>query len=77
MTVSDTFVRLDCRGVVFGPDCPSSFVQQTIVKGNLEVSGDEKLGGGELKVEGKCDDEGCNENNFFRLPSIVDQKALK
>ena len=42
----------DCRGLVFDPPCPDTFVSENVIVGNLNVQGDPSLGGGELNVDG-------------------------
>lgn len=50
-TVSDAFSR-ECRGLVFEPPCPDSFVSENIIVGNLVVKADPSFGGGSLNVSG-------------------------
>ncbi len=51
MTISEAFSR-DCRGLVFEPPCPSSYVSDNIIVGNLIVQADATFGGGALNVTG-------------------------
>ena len=65
---SDAYATLSqCRGVVFSPPCPPSFVDTTTIEGNLIVIGDDALGGGNVHVEGPCNDDGCHENGRHSL----------
>eukprot|EP01032_Pedospumella_encystans_P022255 gene22255-25219_t len=50
-TISDAFSK-DCRGLVFEPPCPSDFIPENVVVGNLVVRADPTFGGGELNVSG-------------------------
>ena len=43
----------DCRGLVFDPPCPTAFVEQNVIVGNLKLEGDPAFGGGEFTVDGK------------------------
>eukprot|EP00944_MAST-04C_sp_MAST-4C-sp1_P002907 g2907.t1 len=57
MMVSDIFSESDdnaCRGTVFDPPCPSSFVGINRVVGNLIIEKDPVFGGGELHVTGRA-----------------------
>ena len=51
-TVSDAFSR-ECRGLVFEPPCPDSFVSENVIVGNLVVKADPSFGGGSLNISGK------------------------
>jgi hypothetical protein len=50
-TISDVFER-DCRGLVFEPPCPTDFVPENVVVGNLVVRADATFGGGEVNISG-------------------------
>lgn len=50
-TISDVFER-DCRGLVFEPPCPTDFVPESVVVGNLVVRADATFGGGEVNISG-------------------------
>jgi hypothetical protein len=52
MTISEAFSR-DCRGLVFEPPCPASYVSDNIIVGNLIVHADATFGGGALNVSGR------------------------
>mmetsp|Transcript_37207 Transcript_37207/g.55671 ORF Transcript_37207/g.55671 Transcript_37207/m.55671 type:complete len:162 (+) Transcript_37207:620-1105(+) len=67
VATTDTYVMADCFGVVFEPPCPPSYVQTTTVEGNLIVLGDASLGGGNIHVEGPCNDDGCRESGLHSL----------
>ena len=54
MTVTDIFNQ-DCRATVFDPPCPTSFVEDKRVVGNLVVQADPMFGGGELSANGPGD----------------------
>ncbi|ETV91112.1 hypothetical protein H310_14209 [Aphanomyces invadans] len=51
LTVEDTYTAA-CRGTVFDPPCPATFVADNQVVGNLAVVADPVFGGGSLSVEG-------------------------
>ena len=51
MTVSEVFAE-DCSGTVFDPPCPTSFVGDNHVVGNLVVEADPVFGGGHLMTSG-------------------------
>ncbi len=50
-TISDAF-SMDCRGLVFEPPCPESYVTDNVIVGNLIVKADPSFGGGQLNVSG-------------------------
>ena len=49
MTVTEIFNQ-DCRATVFDPPCPTSFVEDKQVVGNLAVVADPMFGGGEFSA---------------------------
>ena len=51
MTVSDVFTH-DCSGTVFDLPCPTSFVGDNRVVGNLVVQADAVFGGGHVTASG-------------------------
>ena len=51
MTISEAFSR-DCRGLVFEPPCPNTYVSDNVIVGNLIVQADATFGGGALNVTG-------------------------
>jgi hypothetical protein len=55
MTIEETFVA-GCRGTVYDQPCPSTFVSENRVVGNLYVQPDSVFGGGELFVGGETTD---------------------
>ena len=52
----------DCRGVVFEPPCPDTYVTDNVIVGNLLVRADPSFGGGQLSVSGSTtvDDQVVN-----------------
>jgi hypothetical protein len=50
-TIGEAF-SMDCRGLVFDPPCPSSYVSDNIVVGNLIVRPDPTFGGGTMNISG-------------------------
>jgi hypothetical protein len=52
MPIEDIF-SIDCQGTVFEPPCPTSFVSENRIRGNLKVTGD-SFGGGFLNVSGNA-----------------------
>jgi hypothetical protein len=58
-TISDVFER-DCRGLVFEPPCPTDFVPESVVVGNLVVRADATFGGGEVNISGNASSIGTH-----------------
>lgn len=43
---------MDCRGLVFDPPCPSSYISDNVVVGNLIIKADPTFGGGIVNISG-------------------------
>eukprot|EP00957_Ditylum_brightwellii_P126920 9675816-Ditylum_brightwellii.AAC.1 len=53
--------------VIGAPPCPPSYVQTTTIEDNRIVFGDASLGGGNIHIEGPCNDDGCCESGLHSL----------
>ena len=78
MTVAESYVSLDCRGVVYDTPCTPSFVQTTEINGNLVVRADDQIkNGGNIFIEGPCSDKGCREDSFHSVKIDGDGITMK
>ena len=67
LTIFDTFTKPECKSVVYDPPCPKTFIEDTVLHGNLRVIGDNLVGGGSLQINGPCTSPGCREGNKSSL----------
>ncbi len=51
MLIADA-LSYDCKGLVFEPPCPSNFIPDNEVVGNLIVQPDPVFGGGDVSISG-------------------------